>query len=84
MSDSTNLMKYLLVEKKFIEMAKWFEGERLNKDPEDAFILAWIATSAAEFRVRWGKSVCKGCDCVEDCGHLLKEKCENYWEDSDT
>jgi len=80
MNDLTEMQRYLVVEKQFIEMAKWFEGIRLQRDPTDDFIMEWISTSAAEFRRCWNASVCKDCKDVHHCGHLLKNGCENLKE----
>ena len=66
------------VQKKKIELDKWFEGCRIKDDPGEVFVLTWIASNGAWFRQLWNNSSCKNCMLCENCGHLLMQNCEQY------
>lgn len=80
MDKSTEIKRFLTVEKKIIEISKWIEGTIQKKDPGDEYVLNWIDTSAVEFRKKWNESKCKNCAFIEECGHFLKTECEKYKE----
>lgn len=74
--DRVELQMFLLIEKKYIEDAKWFEGLVINNDPGEEFVYNWVNTSAESFRDKWDKSCCRRCCFLKDCGVNLIENCE--------
>jgi hypothetical protein len=70
--------RYMHAQKKKIEIEKWCEGIRLNKDPGNEFVLEWILSHANWFRKSWEKSLCRKCLLAEQCGHNVAEQCEKY------
>lgn len=38
-----------------IELAKWYEGERIGEDPGAEFIRDWINKNSQSFRNNWNK-----------------------------
>ncbi len=51
----SELKEFLAAQVSAMELAKWYEGERIHADPGEDFLKSWIADSAAEFRRRWDK-----------------------------
>lgn len=45
--------EFLADQKAEMDLAKWYEGERIGKDPGTEFLLWWIRSSAAKFRSDW-------------------------------
>jgi hypothetical protein len=71
---------FLRSQKKFIEDSKWYQGEKICKDPGDEYILDWVNREAANFRKRWEVSQCKECMLGDKCGDLLKTVCIEFKE----
>lgn len=44
---------FLSAQKAEMDLAKWYEGERIHADPGTEFLQWWIRTSAAKFRADW-------------------------------
>ena len=44
------LSKYMQLQKKKIDDAKWREGERICRDPGQEFVIQWIKENAPKFR----------------------------------
>jgi hypothetical protein len=74
------MQKYILVQKRKIEIEKWCEGCRIKRDPGKEFVLNWIFENAAWFRNAWDKAVCKKCYFVDECGFDVKQYCKNFKE----
>lgn len=36
-----------------IEIDKWFEGERIGRDPGQSYVMEWIKTNSLKFRTEW-------------------------------
>jgi len=70
--------KFLKSQMDAIEMAKWYRGEEINRDPGHQFILEWIDKNASNFRRDWDKSCCQHCYKWKNCGHMLKVECQNF------
>ena len=49
------LKQYMADQIKEIELYKWLESEKANRDLGEEAIKDWIAKHAAEFRERWEK-----------------------------
>lgn len=71
---------FLHTERKCIDKDKWLEGERLNCDPGQTYILKWINENGREFRDKWDESQCKYCVSAFNCGHYLRKKCSTFIE----
>ena len=61
--------KFVLMEYNRINIDKWIEGEKNNKDPGQEFVMTWISENALDFRKRWEQSKCRTCINCLDCGH---------------
>jgi len=72
---SENIKDFLSCEIKRIEIEKWCEGERINCDPGQDYILHWIEVSGGDFRYNWNHSQCKKCKKKLYCGWLVKDEC---------
>jgi len=75
--------RFIKVEIKYLNDAKYFDGINKGKDPGEKFVLEMIELSASSLREKWNNSCCKNCFEWEKCGHLLKEKCENFNQDKE-
>ena len=73
--------KFMRAQIKKIENDKWFEGEYINRDPGDDFIVDWIYHNAKMFRYSWDISLCKSCSNCRDCGFNAVSACETYVEE---
>ena len=71
-----NINNFVKAEVQAIQIAKWLEGERLNKDPGDDFIPQWIQKHAKEFRQKWKESKCQYCS--KKCRYKNISKCSNF------
>ena len=83
MDKKNELKKFMSVEIHRIDFDKWMEGIRIQSDPGDQYIIDWIDTSAAEFRVLWEKSCCQYCCKHLDCGHHVRTKCNDLVVEGD-
>lgn len=45
--------EFLEAQKEAIEVAKWYLGEKLGRDPGQEFVQQWIKEHAKEFRDNW-------------------------------
>jgi hypothetical protein len=72
------MKKFVNVQIKKIEIEKWCEGVRLKRDPGKQYILNWIFSNAASFRMAWEQSLCKGCQHSDQCGYLVQTQCDMY------
>lgn len=76
--------RYYLAEVKLMEIAKWIESQKANRDlgatleDETNFMIWWIQNHAEKVRMAWKRSKCKSC--VRGCYYNLKEKCNEYVE----
>ena len=70
--------KYMLIQIEKINIEKWNEGVRTNKDPGTPFIMKWIKENGAEFKRLWNKSLCKHCKNCEKCGYKVLTECNEY------
>ncbi len=70
--------KFMLAQKRKIEIEKWFEGQRLNKDPGALYVLAWIKKYAGGFRKDWENSLCKCCNSSANCGYEVRKSCDGF------
>ena len=71
-----NHKKFIVTETKLIEISKWIESEKAHHDLGEDYVFEWIKLHAQDVREAWDKSKCRICQ--RDCGHNLKEQCENY------
>ena len=69
---------YMINQVHKIEIDKWNEGERTDKDPGVDFIVQWIRKNGATFKELWKKSICKSCIHCDECGFEVKEECKKY------
>jgi hypothetical protein len=70
--------KFLHSEMKKIDIDKWHEGERINNDPGQPYIVEWIGEHAKEFREQWDGSICRFCKNWKECGYKVKKNCEKF------
>ena len=70
--------KFMIVQRKKIEIDKWCEGCDSQNDPGKQFVLEWIAKNASGFRQAWEKSWCRSCQSYQDCGYNVLEECVSY------
>jgi len=68
----------MVAQKKKIEIEKWYEGERLQSDPGNDFILWWIFHYGSWFRRAWKKSLCCNCSLAEQCGYEVRQECKRF------
>ncbi len=73
--------KFLKVQVKRIELEKWYEGVRIQRDPGAAFIMKWIQHYAADYRTSWNDSLCKNCKYWSRCGLNAVSECDFYQSD---
>lgn len=36
-----------------IEESKWYEGERIGRDPGQQYVMEWIQSNSIHYRVEW-------------------------------
>jgi hypothetical protein len=79
----SEFQKKTYVERRKIEVDRFFEGIHRQHDPRDDgnYDLDWIIKNAADFSIRWRNSLCKGCLKVKECGFNLLTECNNFCED---
>ena len=70
--------KFLKSEMKKIDEDKWYEGERIFRDPGQEYIVNWINQNAKSWRSEWDNSACQHCASWKECGHKLKKACERF------
>jgi hypothetical protein len=72
--------KFLITETKLIEISKWIESEKAQRDlTSNEFMAEWINKYAKDVRVAWELSKCR--TCRKECRHHLKETCPDYEEE---
>jgi hypothetical protein len=72
------MFKYTYCQVRKIDIDKWCEGNRLENDPGQNYILDWIDKNAAWFRSAWNHSLCQSCTQWRSCGHQVLNGCEFY------
>jgi hypothetical protein len=79
-SHKSEFEKKSYVEVKTIEIDRFDEGVRLNKDPRDDgdYDLAWVLKNAVRFNNMWEKCLCRTCIKCEECGIKLTIECKDY------
>lgn len=76
---SADFLIYVKVQRDYIDMAKYFQGLKINRDPGESWILnEWLPQQAESFRKLWNLSKCQHCKCAINCGHNLKAECLNF------
>ena len=70
--------KFIKIELKYFDDAKFYEGINIHKDPGQEFIFNFIQINAQTLREKWEKSKCQHCYKWKNCGHLLKVECKNF------
>lgn len=74
------MQKFMLAQKKKIEIDKWCEGCQTDRDPGETFIINWISKNAIRFRGAWEQSLCKNCRFVYECGFEVRRVCGMFKE----
>lgn len=77
------MSKYTYCQIQKIDLDKWYEGVRMQRDPGQRFILEWIDRNAAWFREAWNNSLCQTCSNWRNCGHQVLQGCEFYQKESE-
>ena len=49
----SEMLEFMNTQVRWIEVARWYEGERLGKDPGPDFDRKWVAENGAAFRKWW-------------------------------
>ena len=78
--DIDDFKAFTSAQAKAIEISKWMEGERLNYDPGQDYILKWIDSNAKQFKEDWDKSICS--NCKKDCKYKNLPVCNNFIPDT--
>jgi hypothetical protein len=78
MSINSEFIKKQTSEIRRIEIEKWKEGERINRDPGKEFVLNWIKTYGEEFNDKFYKSDCRTCAKVLNCPNVPMQHCNQY------
>jgi hypothetical protein len=73
---STEFKKFIDAETQAIEVAKWIEGEKIQRDPGKSFVVQWIQQYAKDFKEMWDKSCCKSCK--NKCKHNNTTDCNSF------
>lgn len=50
------MKKFMETQVSWIEVAKWYEGEKLGRDPGEEFVAKWVKEHGAEFRKWWNEN----------------------------
>jgi hypothetical protein len=66
------------VQLKKINIDKWNEGCRIQKDPGQEFVIEWIDKNAAWFRQAWNQSLCQLCQNSHFCGYRVTQECDEF------
>ena len=66
---------YLRAQVERINVEKWCEGCRIQRDPGPEFVIHWINQNAARFREEWEQSRCKECHNCFQCGYKATRDC---------
>ena len=53
---ASEMKDFMATQISWIEVAKWYEGERLGKDPGEDFVNQWVKTNGAAFRKWWNEN----------------------------
>lgn len=78
MNSREKFSKYMLIQKRRIEIEKWCKGCEIRRDPGPEFIIEWIQSNGDTFRRKWEASLCKTCSSITDCGHQLRNECSQF------
>jgi hypothetical protein len=68
--------KFIDTETKMIEVAKWIESEKAQKDLGNAFVSDWISKNAEKVREAWNRSKCR--NCKKNCKDKLRVDCHDF------
>lgn len=58
--DANEMKEFMATQVHWLEVAKWYEGERLGHEPGEDFALQWVKEHGQEFRTWWESSHNKG------------------------
>lgn len=72
--------RYMLTQRRKIEIDKWLEGCRIGKDPGMEFVFNRIQRNAEIFCRAWEQSLYVNYVLIETCGHEVKRQCAEYKE----
>lgn len=72
--------KYMIIQRKRIEIDKWLKGCEIKCDPGTDFVFNWIEIKAESFRRNYERSLCKNCQSSLKCGYELRRDCDDYSE----
>lgn len=50
------MKKFMETQVSWIEVAKWYEGEKLGRDPGEEFVAKWVKENGAKFRQWWNEN----------------------------
>jgi hypothetical protein len=76
------MKKYIQIQIKKIEIDKWCEGCRIEKDPGRQYVSSWIDRNARSYKEWYELSKCKHCLHWRHCGHKLLPSCDSFEPDS--
>lgn len=74
--------KFIDTETKLIDIAKWIESEKAQKDLGQQFVSKWISENAEEVRKAWNRSKCRRC--IKNCKVELRIDCHDFQKEKDT
>jgi len=63
------------IQRQKLDIDKWFEGQRISRDPGTEYILEWIEQNATLYRKTYELSLCKRCKLWKTCGYKLRMLC---------
>jgi hypothetical protein len=61
-----------------INVDKWDEGVKTNKDPGVKFVIKWIKEQSCTFNNKWLMSYCRTCQKYKECGFKLALVCKYH------
>lgn len=90
LSDQQQFEKYIKAEIKNIDVDKFFEGIKLQRDPGAEYVENWVMAHSKKFRDKWTESVCSKCsnwNCIIEhsricCLQMLKT-CDGFRKEDD-
>ncbi len=74
------MRSFMRAQSKKIEIEKWCEGVRMQRDPGMEFVVNWILNHGEWFRRAWEKSLCCKCRLSGYCGYEVREHCVQFSE----